>query len=44
MSQGEARCDPLIAAEQISNHVRAIAFLTAMQQDDVIRQVVGAIE
>lgn len=44
LRQSEARRDPPISAEQLADKFGAITFLAAMQQYDVIRQLVGAVE
>lgn len=44
LRQHEARRDPVVAAEELMKKHRAITFLAAMQQHDVIRQAARAIE
>lgn len=44
LSQSEPWRDPPIDAEHLSDEFRAITVLAAMQQDDVIRQLAGAVE
>ena len=44
LRQREPQRDPLVGPEQAAHDIRAVTFLAAMQQDDVIRQSTGAIE
>lgn len=44
LRQSEARRDPPIGAEQLADEFRAITFLAAMQQYNVIGEPVGAVQ
>ena len=44
LSQSEPRSNTPIDTEHFADELRAIAFLAAMQQYDVIRHLVGAVE
>jgi NAD(P)H-hydrate repair Nnr-like enzyme with NAD(P)H-hydrate epimerase domain len=44
VGQSEPGCDALVCAEQPLDEIRAVTFLAAMQQYDVIRESVCAIE
>lgn len=44
LSQSEARRNPLVDAEQTPEEFRAIAFLAAVQQHDMVRQSTSTIE
>jgi hypothetical protein len=44
LRQGEPRCDALVRAEKLPHEIRAITFLAAMQQDDVIRKSACAVQ
>ena len=44
LRQSEPRRDPLVGTEQPADEIRAVALLAPMQQHNVIRQSVGAVE
>ena len=44
VGQSEPGCDALVCAEQPLDEIRAVAFLAAMQQHDVIRESVCSVE
>ncbi len=44
MCEGEPRGDSLVRGEEATHEMRAIAFLAAMQEHDVIRQATRAVE
>ena len=42
--QSEARGYPSVGAEQLADKIRAVAFLAAVQQHNVVWQSAGAVE